>query len=787
MQRRIIAHYMHEYEEGPAKNIVKPIVATDSFLMADADEQQIEDLRKAGVIVTFPDEEEHDPADTRPMARARRADVSFAAPIAATEPDYYIIELVGPLFPAWRTELAAEGVELVEGLSPSQYTARLTPNQVGAAQQKSFVRGIARYGEDQTMPAPIALQPLAFGGVSAPYEVRLQRSEDKAAVIEWLDARGISVEMEHARRLRIGVQPNNAQDLADLAKVKGVKTVQEYVPRYDVRLHRPEERRAVAHWFKSNAIEVVATSQRKFRVVIEDKTLLNQLRKLPQVARVDEYVPPDIANDIARSLLGIDRQGGPSLSLTGKDQIVGVADTGIDDQHRDFTGRILDKIALGRKNDTSDPDGHGTHVAGSIVGTGQESGGKIRGMAPEAKVVFQSLLDADGELGGLPLELGSLLDEAYKKGARIHNNSWGAAMGGRYTVNSYEIDDFVDSHRDMLVVVAAGNEGSAAQPKNAKQGFVEWSSVGSPASCKNALTVGAARSNRTSGGYSGLTYKKAWPRDFPDAPIANEKISGDPNAIAGFSSRGPCDDYRIKPDVVAPGTDIVSTRSHLAPPDHFWGIDPANSKYAFDGGTSMAAPIVSGCAALVREYYEKKRNHHPSAALLKATLINGAKRLTGTDANADHNFVPNYHQGFGAIDMTRTVPDPAVPPFSLEFLDEADASLGDTGDRIRKKFAAKAGWLRLTMAWTDPEGRSVQNSLTMILEHVPTRTKYLGNAQVPLGFKTPDPTNNVVIIKLDQAPAGEYVIQFEAYNLLKPPQDFAFVLIGDLQSPLRPY
>jgi iron(III) transport system substrate-binding protein len=74
-------------------------------------------------------------------------------------------------------------------------------------------------------------------------------------------------------------------------------------------------------------------------------------------------------------------------------------------------------------------------------------------------------------------------------------------------------------------------------------------------------------------------------------------VSGDPKAMAAFSSRGPCDDRRIKPDVVAPGTDIVSTRSATAPLSHFWGPHQ-NAKYAYMGGTSMAAPLVAGFKAL---------------------------------------------------------------------------------------------------------------------------------------------------------------------------------------------
>ena len=94
---------------------------------------------------------------------------------------------------------------------------------------------------------------------------------------------------------------------------------------------------------------------------------------------------------------------------------------------------------MGRLNDASDPDGHGTHVTGSVVGDGSASDGLIRGMAPKARVAFQSILDDNGRLGGLPTDYGDLFKQAYRKDARIHNNSWGADVESRYTAGSMEV------------------------------------------------------------------------------------------------------------------------------------------------------------------------------------------------------------------------------------------------------------------------------------------------------------------------------------------------------------
>src|SRR5262249_39660609 len=147
---------------------------------------------------------------------------------------------------------------------------------------------------------------------------------------------------------------------------------------------------------------------------------LDELAMQPEVDTVAEHKEPKLYNDYSRRLLAIDAATGanPSSFITqdGTDQIIAVADTGIDDAHPDFQGRIVGKVARGRPGDTSDPIGHGTHVAGSVLGDGAASLGQIKGVAPKARLFFQSLLDSNGRLGGLPLDLNDLFDEAYKVG-----------------------------------------------------------------------------------------------------------------------------------------------------------------------------------------------------------------------------------------------------------------------------------------------------------------------------------------------------------------------------------
>jgi serine protease AprX len=757
-KKRIIAHFMHEDERNAAMNMMTNVEATESFLIGDVDENNIPAMRNKRIIIQSLDSppavetpggsSEPLPGIERSILRSSTLSERAPPPVSGTEglvdverPNFYVIQLNGPLLENWRNQLALKGVRLLEYFPRFSYSAKLTANQVADIKNLPFVASVRLYGQQDT--GPVALKTAAAPKPPSTSPISGQR------------------------RMLI----------------------------YDLRLHSEQDLQEVLQWLQQRDIVIAGTGKRKIRFYLtEDDQRANEIAALPEVQKIEEYVPPKLHNDMGRVILGIDSSGGggnpaTNIDQTGDGQIVGVADTGLDKDHPDFQGRIVGVVALGRPTDSSDPQGHGTHVSGSILGDGSASNKNIKGTAPSAKLFFQSLLDAEGGLGGLPVDLNELFEEAYQAGARIHNNSWGAATNSFYTVNSIEVDDFVARRRDMLIVISAGNEGQAANYKSSQKGYVDWLSIGSPGSCKNALTVGASRSSRTDYGYSGFSYGEAWPDEFPDPPIAREKVSGDAESMAAFSSRGPCDDRRIKPDVVAPGTDIVSTKSSLAPLRNFWGPFPGNSKYAVMGGTSMSAPLVSGCSALVREYFVKNRSHTPSAALIKAALINGTKWLIGPDSQADFASMPNFHQGFGCVNMPTTIPNQTIPNFKLEFIDSMDNpnfQFRQTGQRFRFIVNVAGGpWLRVCLAWTDPAARALQNNLNLFVQDLQSGQKWMGNENLPLGLHIPDPDNNVEVVRLLNPVAGKYMIQVTATNLLQTPQDFALVVGGELSSQLQ--
>ena len=178
------------------------------------------------------------------------------------------------------------------------------------------------------------------------------------------------------------------------------------------------------------------------------------------------------------------------------------------------------------------------------------------GDGAQAQLVLQSVLDAHGGLGGLPPNLGDLFRDPYANdGARVHSNSWGSTLGdSRYDSQSFEVDDFVWNNRDCVICFSAGNEGTDADAN----GVVDPSSLTPPGTAKNCITVGASENDRPN---FPLTYGSGWPNDFPANPLASDKTADNPLGMVAFSSRGPTKDQRYKPDVVAPGTYVLSTRS----------------------------------------------------------------------------------------------------------------------------------------------------------------------------------------------------------------------------------
>ncbi|MGN9811775.1 S8 family serine peptidase [Micromonospora sp. BQ11] len=308
-----------------------------------------------------------------------------------------------------------------------------------------------------------------------------------------------------------------------------------------------------------------------------------------------------LSDDVSNAQIGVPaawKQG-----LTGSQVPVAVLDSGIDSSHPDLAGQIAETANFTDDPDIDDHVGHGTHVASIIAGTGAASAGKYRGVAP-----------------GVRLNIAKVCGSAFcMDSAIIAGMQWAAprsrvinmSLGGQDTP---ELDPLEMAVRDLtarydtLFVVAAGNEGGGSNPVG---------TVGSPGSADEALTVAAVDSA---------------------------------DRIAPFSSRGPrVGDAALKPDIAAPGVDIVAARAA-----HSDTGDGTTGSYTSKSGTSMASPHVAAAAAILT-------GQHPewTAARRKEALMASTTWLAGATT---------MEQGAGRVDVARAITqDVTVDGGSLSF------------------------------------------------------------------------------------------------------------------------
>lgn len=536
---------------------------------------------------------------------------------------------------------------------------------------------------------------------------------------------------------------------------------------------------------------------------------IGSLSAVHGVQAISERVIKRTSNNVATKIMETNRATlSEGLGLTGKGEVIGVCDTGIDSGdpqniHPDFKGRmewvgsypITSGFAQYINNPGGDDgpadldSGHGTHVAGSVLGDGTSSadlpGDPIRGLAYEAKLVFQAIeqeiewknpsdLQKYGRylLAGIPLDLTTLFSDAYAKKARIHSNSWGGGDPGAYDSQCEQLDRFVWENKDFCILFANGNDGT----DNDGDGKINLMSVSSPATAKNCISVGACENKRLN--FNNSTYGGWWPSNYPSPPYDDDPMADNPDQVVAFSSRGPTQDGRIKPDVVAPGTFILSTRSsQLSPSNKGWAAFPLSNKYFHMGGTSMATPLTAGAVALIRQYIRKQREiQKPSAALLKAALISGATRLAGY---ASSGAIWDNHQGYGRVNIDALVaPD---PPVSIEF-NEIKPGL-ETGEvhTINVNVKLSDVPFRIVIAYTDFPGSYLVNNLNLIAKG-PNGVRYLGN-QPSNGKLVPDTNNNVEVVHVPHPVPGKWEIEIVGSNIPQGPQDFALVYSANIGEP----
>lgn len=421
-----------------------------------------------------------------------------------------------------------------------------------------------------------------------------------------------------------------------------------------------------------------------------------------------------------------------------------------------------------------DNQGHGTHSAGTSVG---DSGVPIAhdmydALATGAKLIVQDGGYVGGDFCtqfpgvGCPAKLTPILEQAYRQGARIHSNSWGDRQGkltgtptANYPQSAYDIDAFLWSHPDLLMVFNTGNLGQKiATPR---------SSLSAPGSAKNTIQVGGARN------------------DYDDD-----------DTISYFTLFGPTRDGRIKPDLVAPARVVAADIDF----DH----KPNTCDATDQSGTSWSSPSLVSAAALVRQYYTdgfyptgaaiQANRITPSAALMKATLIAAARPLLWrkdllTNRRVEALPTPSIEQGWGfpVLDDALYFPGDAK---KLRVIDVPLATGLAQGASTTIRVDVRAGApFRAVLVWTDPPGM-VRNSIT---DSTPQLVNDL-DLQVQLGGTTsfgngasPDRLNNVEVVTLDSPVNGTAEITISANRLgFGSRQSYALVLTGDFDDAAPP-
>ena len=709
-------------------------------------------------------------------------------------------------------------------------TAASAPPPQGAGDNGSLIRlQFATFDPlvDEPVP-PQSLRSTGFSdGESGPYIVQFQGPVQTA----WKDAlREAGAQIDSYLPDYAFIVRMDEETRVQLQSLGFVRWVGMYQPAYKVSPNVAANttglyRVHVASWADLDAVRssLVALDTgvggRGSSLVIDARPdQIAQIAQLPDVLWIEAFHFFETHNDKATGIINAATPW--SQGYTGAGQIVTIADTGLDtgvdnpaindDIHRDFDNRVTHisswPVAAwpgvianpGADDGAADEDsGHGTHVAGSVAGNGARSGGLTKGPAYGATVTFQGVeqyttwLDGtpDGYyLTGIPYDVKELFQESYDWNARIHTNSWGAAAKGEYDQTSQQVDQFSWNKKNFTILTSAGNEGVDAN----MDGYVDEDSMGSPATAKNLITIGASDNLRSTGGYNLPvcgTWFQCFGPDYPTNPTRSDPLSDNAGELAAFSSRGPTDDGRIKPDLVAPGTNILSTRSSQASGTG-WGTPPS-TYYMYMGGTSMATPLSAGAAAVVRHYLVSGEAHpNPSSALIKAILINSAVDISGYGVASQEagQPIPNNHEGWGRIDLAA-----ATNGTDRAFVDDQSLAL-TTNTTYTFRFTAtnSTTLLKASLVWTDYPGtpaatRQLVNNLDLVVTAPDGSTAYYGN-NFSGGWSsaggTGDQLNNVENVYVQSPATGVWTIHVIGSNVPHGPQPYALVVFG--QGTLAP-
>jgi hypothetical protein len=742
---------------------------------------------------------------------------------------FYILQFDGPVLPEWKEGLEKAGAAFFSYIPENAFIVKINPKMLSSMLFMPHVQYIGPYRPEYKTPA--SLDNNVAKAVSSPAML---------AAVPSMTLRVKLFDREPVRPVINKLKKLGAIEQEEIIKGRKVH--------YKVKVLRN------GNGLNAKLLQVVLPSYN-----------VSEVANIPQVEWFEEYKGVVFCNNMTKPIVGaVAAQSIQGRPLDGNGQILGILDSGLDNgmagagmNHPAFEKlnnghyKVTGGIGYRGDNNWSDEYGHGTFVAGIMTGYVPPSFGNwssYGGVAPQASLFVQSGQCFANYMLAPPMS--TVFKDAYSKGVRIHNDSWedgqsnlpGSAVPvlGQYNLTAQTVDTFVWQNQAFLPVFAAGNWGSdqklnypsygiySTASKAQPDGIVDLDSIAPPATAKNCLTVGATESSRTSSvKYSDvLDYSRFHVDPSSDSPILGRDFSGGTENVAAFSGRGPTADGRVKPDLVAPGTMVSSTLTHL--PDYMGDFTPDFTTYpdAIDGGTSYAAPLVTGAAGLVEQYYHDFYGINPSAALVKATLINGAANIGSP--RQEGNLMPSlkpmlrpdFHQGWGRLDIMGALypgqTDGVALPNSVN-LDPPDSILvfKDVSPGFKTgpyagadycfslKNTAQPVRVRVTLVWTDYPGTpAAQYELVNRLEltvidpdhnvHVSSETNstkisskppyYDPNAPIYADGAGYDTNDNVRSIEFTSSAGGNFIVQVHALNIPMGPQPYALVISGPLDA-----
>jgi len=456
------------------------------------------------------------------------------------------------------------------------------------------------------------------------------------------------------------------------------------------------------------------------------------LRLLSAVQYVEEAPEIVLRNNGSRWVVQSNQSGVTPLysaGLRGEGQIVGILDDRVDRNHCSFSDSA--PIGAGHRkiqayNTSFGAGSHGTHVAGTVVGD-PGSNTSNRGVAYLGRLVYHTI-PSFNETG-----IRNRLITHHNQGARVHTNSWGDDSTGAYNSLARGFDSFSRDYEESLPLLAVSNGGIVRNPENAK----------------NLLAVGATS----------------------PPPNQHQHCTG---------GAGPTLDGRRKPEIYAPGCSTVSSRNNSS----------CNTRTL--SGTSMATPAVAGVAMLARQYYTQgyyptgqpnpSDAFTPSAALLKATLLNSATDMTGVSG------YPSNLEGWGRVLARDTLHLPGSNR-NLAAFDVRNVNGMSTNHVTEYQIVGTGSTQRLkfTLVWTDvpaTAGAGFASVNDLDLEVIaPNGALYRGNvfsggSSVTGGSR--DDRNNVEQVHINNPAQGTWTARVKGTAVNSGLQGYALVISGQL-------